>query len=111
MRTILVTGAQGVGKSTVTCLAAQALGLEDWDYADLMMRVERAMQRRTLELLVVAAGLGGNYERIIEAVVERNSYMGPVVASDLTREELGEAAGVRRAGCIGLLRGSRHVSL
>lgn len=73
--------------------------------------VERAMQRRTLELLVVAAGLGDNYERIIEAVIERNGYVGPVVASDLTREELGEAAGVRRAGCIGLLRGSRHISL
>lgn len=73
--------------------------------------VERAMQRRTLELLVVATGLADTYQRVIEAVVERNSYMGPVVASDLTREELGEAAGVRRAGCVGLLRGSRHVSL
>ncbi len=40
MRTILVTGVQGVGKSTVTRFAAQVLGLEDWDYADLMMRVE-----------------------------------------------------------------------
>ncbi|MGH3889249.1 MAG: AAA family ATPase [Pseudonocardiaceae bacterium] len=39
MRTVLVTGVQGVGKSTVNCLAAQALGLQGWDYADLMMRV------------------------------------------------------------------------
>ncbi|MGH3872455.1 MAG: AAA family ATPase [Pseudonocardiaceae bacterium] len=39
MRTVLVTGVQGVGKSTVNSLAAQALGLPDWDYADLMMRV------------------------------------------------------------------------
>ncbi len=73
--------------------------------------VERAMQRRKLELLVVATELGDNYEKIIEAVVERNGYMGPLVASDLTREELGQAAGVRRAGCVGLLRGSRHASL
>ncbi|MGH3889929.1 MAG: AAA family ATPase [Pseudonocardiaceae bacterium] len=44
MRTILVTGVQGVGKSTVTRFAAQALGLEDWDYADLMMRVEPSIR-------------------------------------------------------------------
>lgn len=73
--------------------------------------IERAMQRRRLELLVVAAGLEDAYEREIEAVVERNGYTGPLVASDLTREELGQAAGVRRAGCVGLLRGSRHASL
>lgn len=40
MRTVLVTGVQGVGKSTVNCLAARALGLDDWDYADLMVQVE-----------------------------------------------------------------------
>lgn len=73
--------------------------------------IERAMQRRRLELLVVATGLEDAYERIVEAVVERNGYRGPLMASDLTREELGRAAGVRRAGCVGLLRGSRHVSL
>lgn len=73
--------------------------------------IERAIQRRKLELLIVATGLGDTYERIIEALVERNGYMGPLMASDLTREELGQAAGVRRAGCVGLLRGNRHVSL
>ena len=73
--------------------------------------IERAMQRRRLELLVVATELEGTYERMIEAVVARNGYTGPLVASDLTREELGQAAGVRRAGCVGLLRGSRYVSL
>jgi len=73
--------------------------------------IERAMQRRRLELLVVATGLEDTYERIIEAVVARNGYTGPLVTSDLTREELGQAAGVRRAGCIGLLRGSRYASL
>lgn len=46
MRTVLVTGVQGVGKSTVTRLAAQALDLEDWDYADLMMRVEPAIRHK-----------------------------------------------------------------
>ncbi|MGH3752003.1 MAG: AAA family ATPase [Pseudonocardiaceae bacterium] len=46
MRTVLVTGVQGVGKSTVTRLAAQALGLEGWDYADLMMQVEPAIRHK-----------------------------------------------------------------
>lgn len=46
VRTVLVTGVQGVGKSTVGHLAAQALGLADWDYADLMMRVEPAIRHK-----------------------------------------------------------------
>lgn len=46
MRTVLVTGVQGVGKSTVTCLAAQSLGLEGWDYADLMMQVEPTIRHK-----------------------------------------------------------------
>lgn len=46
MRTVLVTGVQGVGKSTVAHLAAHALGLEDWDYADLMMRVEPTLRHK-----------------------------------------------------------------
>lgn len=73
--------------------------------------VERAMQRRKLELLVLATGLDKPYARIIEAVVERNGHTGPLLTSDLTRDELGQAAGVRRAGCVGLLRGSRHAFL
>ena len=46
MRTVLVTGVQGVGKSTVARLAALALGVEDWDYADLMMRVEPTIRHK-----------------------------------------------------------------
>jgi adenylate kinase len=41
---VLVTGVQGVGKSTVSRLAAHALGLENWDYADLMLRVAPDLQ-------------------------------------------------------------------
>lgn len=73
--------------------------------------VERAMQCRKLELLVVATGLEKAYTRTIEAVVERNGHAGSLLASDLTRDELGQAAGVRRAGCVGLLRGRRHAFL
>lgn len=39
MRSVLIAGVQGVGKSTVSRLAAQALGMQRWDYADLMLRV------------------------------------------------------------------------
>ncbi|MGH3685125.1 MAG: AAA family ATPase [Pseudonocardiaceae bacterium] len=46
MRTVLVTGVQGVGKTTLARLAARALGLEAWDYADLMMRVEPAIRHK-----------------------------------------------------------------
>jgi adenylate kinase len=46
VRTLLVTGVQGVGKSTVNRLAAHALGLEDWDYADLMMQVAPSVRHK-----------------------------------------------------------------
>ena len=39
VRTVLVTGVQGVGKSTVNRLATHALRLQGWDYADLMLQV------------------------------------------------------------------------
>jgi adenylate kinase len=39
VRSTLITGVQGVGKSTVSRLAAHTLDLESWDYADLMLRV------------------------------------------------------------------------
>jgi hypothetical protein len=35
-----------VGKSTIARLAARVLGLEDWDYADLMMRVEPSIRHK-----------------------------------------------------------------
>lgn len=46
VRTVLVTGVQGVGKSTVNRLAAQILGLEGWDYADLMMQVAPGIRHK-----------------------------------------------------------------
>ncbi|MGH3794971.1 MAG: AAA family ATPase [Pseudonocardiaceae bacterium] len=39
MRSVLITGVQGVGKSTIGRLAANTLGIQTWDYADLMLRV------------------------------------------------------------------------
>lgn len=44
MRSALITGVQGVGKSTVCRLAAQALGMRSWDYAGLMLRVAQELR-------------------------------------------------------------------
>ncbi|MGQ0777095.1 MAG: AAA family ATPase [Pseudonocardiales bacterium] len=44
MRSVLITGVQGVGKSTVSRLAARALDMQSWDYADLMLRVTPHLQ-------------------------------------------------------------------
>lgn len=44
MRSILVTGVQGVGKSTVSQLAAHVLEMQSWDYADLMLRVTPSLR-------------------------------------------------------------------
>lgn len=73
--------------------------------------VERAVQRRRLELLVLANDVAEPYARMVQAVVEGTGYQGPLIVADLTREELGRAAGSHRAGCIGVLRGSRRVAL
>ncbi|MGH3905009.1 MAG: hypothetical protein ACRDTE_12580 [Pseudonocardiaceae bacterium] len=73
--------------------------------------VERAAQRRRLELLVLAAGVAEPYARMVRALVKGTAYQGPLIVTDLTRKELGHAAGVHRAGCVGVLRGSRDVAL
>lgn len=73
--------------------------------------VERAVQRGRLELLVLANNVAEPYARMVQAVVEGTGYQGPLIVADLTREELGRAAGSHRAGCIGVLRGSRRVAL
>lgn len=46
MRSVLITGVQGVGKSTVSRLAAQALSTQSWDYADIMLRVAPELENK-----------------------------------------------------------------
>lgn len=46
MRAVLITGVQGVGKSTISQRAAEVLGMESWDYADLMLRVSPRLQSK-----------------------------------------------------------------
>lgn len=73
--------------------------------------VERAAQRRRLELLVLATGVAEPYARMVQALVKGTGYQGPLIVTDLTRKELGYAAGVHCAGCVGVLRGTRDVAL
>lgn len=72
--------------------------------------IERAIQRRRLELLIIATDITPPYRHLLRTVIGRNGYSGALTICELTQVQLGQAAGVRRAGCIGLLRGSRHVS-
>ena len=40
MRSILITGVQGVGKSTLCHSVSARLGMRTWDYADLMLKAD-----------------------------------------------------------------------
>ncbi|MGH7228213.1 MAG: hypothetical protein ACREIH_03270 [Nitrospiraceae bacterium] len=71
---------------------------------------ERAMQRRRLELLIIASNVTQEYHQMLRAIIESNRYEESLIISDLTRDELGRAAGVRRAGCVGLLRSGRCIT-
>lgn len=65
---------------------------------------ERAIQRRRLDILVIAADLDPAYTQSIEKVIVESQPHIQVILSDLTAAELGKATGCRRAGCVGLLR-------
>ena len=73
--------------------------------------VERAMQRGRLEVLVIAADATAPYRHLLRAVIANHDYGGAITLCELTKTELGHAAAVHRAGCVGLLRGGRHVSI
>jgi ribosomal protein L7Ae-like RNA K-turn-binding protein len=73
--------------------------------------VERAIQRRRLELLVVANDLAEPYAAMLRTVIETTGCGSPLIVASLSRTELGRPAGVHRTGCVGILRGSRRVGL
>lgn len=72
---------------------------------------ERAIQRRLLDILVIAADLDPAYTRSIEEVIAQPQQHIQVILSDLTAAELGQAMGCRRAGCVGLLRNQQTHNL
>jgi ribosomal protein L7Ae-like RNA K-turn-binding protein len=73
--------------------------------------VERAAQRRRLDLVVLAADLDAAYRRALEKIFAVHGAGVQVTASEFSGAELGELAGARRAGCVGLLRGHSRLVL
>lgn len=72
--------------------------------------VERAMQRRRSEAVFIASDPDDGYKQAVLAAAARNRYFGPLHTSGLTMRQLGSAAGVKRAGCVGILRVPRRIS-
>lgn len=70
--------------------------------------VERAIQRRRLELLVIATDIADDYKNLLQAIITRHAYRDAIAIPGLTKKELGQTVGVRRAGCVGLLKGGRR---
>lgn len=46
MRSVLITGVQGVGKSTVAHIVSGLLGIDSLNYADLMLEADPTIERR-----------------------------------------------------------------
>ena len=46
MRSVLITGVQGVGKSTVAHIVSGRLGIDSLNYADLMLEADPTIERR-----------------------------------------------------------------
>ncbi|MGH8904001.1 MAG: hypothetical protein ACRDYA_20570 [Egibacteraceae bacterium] len=73
--------------------------------------VERAAQRRRLDLVVLACDLDEGYAAAVEKVLAANSPEVQVLTADLGVRDLGGLAGAKRAGCVGLARGRTLLTL
>lgn len=73
--------------------------------------VERAAQRRRLEIVVIAADIDPGYARSIESVLASASPGVQVISAPQTARELGTLTGAKRAGVVGLTRGSAAIRL
>lgn len=73
--------------------------------------VERASQRRRLEIVVIAADVDPGYARSIESVLASASPEVQVISAPQTARELGTLTGAKRAGVVGLTRGSKAIQL
>lgn len=69
--------------------------------------VERAAQRRKLDLVVLACDLDEGYAVAVEKILVANSPEVQVLTADLSVRDLGGLVGTKRAGCVGLVRGAR----
>ena len=73
--------------------------------------MERAAQRRRLEIVVIAADIDPDYARSIERILISASPEIQVIAAPQTAREIGELSGAKRAGVIGLTRGHAALQL
>lgn len=74
--------------------------------------VERAAQRRRLEIVVIAADIDPDYARSIESILASASPgIIQVISAPQTARELGTLTGAKRAGVVGLTRGSAAIRL
>jgi ribosomal protein L7Ae-like RNA K-turn-binding protein len=73
--------------------------------------VERAAQRRRLEIVVIASDIDPGYARSIESILASVSPEVQIISAPQTTHELGTLTGTKRAGVVGLIRGSPTIRL
>jgi len=73
--------------------------------------VERAAQRRRLDLVVLAADLDEEYATALERILVANCPEVQVITTDMDRKKLGTLIGTKRAGCVGITRGHTVLKL
>jgi ribosomal protein L7Ae-like RNA K-turn-binding protein len=73
--------------------------------------VERAAQRRKLDILAAAADIDAGYTNTLEKILAAHGSGLQVVVTAFTTAELGAMARVKRAGCLGVLRGHSSFAL
>jgi len=73
--------------------------------------VERAAQRRRLDLVVLAADLDKEYATALEKILVANCPEVQVITTDMDRKKLGALIGTKRAGCVGITRGHTVMKL
>ena len=73
--------------------------------------VERAAQRRQLDILATASNIDKRYTTTLEKILTTYRPAPQVIATPYTTTELGALAYVRRAGCLGILRGHTSFAL
>lgn len=64
VRSVLITGVQGVGKSTLGRGSARALGIKSWDFADLMLQVASDVSHKDDLALLSRAERDAIYRRV-----------------------------------------------
>lgn len=64
MRTVLITGVQGAGKSTLGQGSARSLNLKNWDYADLMLQVASDVHHKDELALLPTAQRDSIYRQV-----------------------------------------------